>query len=665
MGGVFVNYRSDDTLVVAAAIHHALAQRFGADQVFRDQVSMLAGERYPDELRAALERVDVLVAVLGPQWLTLREGGVRRIDRPADWVRLELRRAFERGIPVIPVLLRDLPENTVQPRREDLPDDIAELALTQSTDVSLLRLGADLDRLTERLVALVPTLAIPELFAPPPPPRGPGNAPSTLLRAEYRVVPFIGRDRELADLRDWTAGPAACSARLLAGPAGVGKTRLALALTDALVEDGWLAGVVDSEAPAVQIARTAAIRKPLLAVVDDAELRAGQLLALAGALTERSARLDSPSRLLLLGRASGAWIDELRQGSALFRDLTTTILSAAQADQQFRTAQAAFGALADVPIPSFPAVTSVLEIHAAALVGSPDLAAVLAHDAEHLRGQAPVDPDLAATVHAVATLCRPASDAQARALLSRLPNLLGEDDPAIERCRTWLATTYPGRHPLDAARPEPLGEQLVADQLTARPAIAKAIAAACTDDQIETALTVLGRAQSRHHMLAEAVVALVGVDPERLLSPGITAAQRLAEPEPFVRALARALADATLSPQSAAALMDRLSTAGPELGPLKAVAQRLFTGAMSAPIDQYAKTLDIPESMAPLQQLTAKVTDLLQDFTTALIDPGSGRMPKNPDGTDMVPEPLWNLFSGIVNRNIFPPNKDDEKDKDR
>jgi hypothetical protein len=67
MGVVFVNYRVKDNPLRAAGVHDMLVRRFGGDRVFRDCVSMAAGEHYPTELRKDLERADVLMAVIGPR----------------------------------------------------------------------------------------------------------------------------------------------------------------------------------------------------------------------------------------------------------------------------------------------------------------------------------------------------------------------------------------------------------------------------------------------------------------------------------------------------------------------------------------------------------------------------------------------------------------------
>jgi hypothetical protein len=160
VAGVFINYRVIDNPLGAAGIHEGLVQRFGADRVFRDCVSMGAGTYFPTAIRAAVMDADVVVSVIGPRWLTLRDAatGVRLIDRADDWVRQELALAIARGIHLVPVLLKDTPEDATLPRPAELPEDIRLLAMVQTFPVSQRRFGEDLDRLATALVTLVPAI---------------------------------------------------------------------------------------------------------------------------------------------------------------------------------------------------------------------------------------------------------------------------------------------------------------------------------------------------------------------------------------------------------------------------------------------------------------------------------------------------------------------------
>ncbi|GKQ37865.1 tetratricopeptide repeat protein [Streptomyces sp. A012304] len=63
--------------------------------------------------------------------------------------------------------------------------------------------------------------------------------PSRMLNARFAVVPFTGREGELASLRAWCAEGPPRAARWLHGPGGQGKTRLAHQLAHEMGSLGW------------------------------------------------------------------------------------------------------------------------------------------------------------------------------------------------------------------------------------------------------------------------------------------------------------------------------------------------------------------------------------------------------------------------------------------
>jgi hypothetical protein len=160
MGGLFINYRVVDNPLGAAGIHDALAGRFGADKVFRDCVSLEAGVFYPAAIREALVSAEVLLSIIGPNWLSLTDSmtGERLIDREHDWVRRELMWAHERAIQVVPVLLVDTPAHAVPPKPDELPPDLRWFAHLQTFRFSQRTFGTDVDRLAARLTRLAPGL---------------------------------------------------------------------------------------------------------------------------------------------------------------------------------------------------------------------------------------------------------------------------------------------------------------------------------------------------------------------------------------------------------------------------------------------------------------------------------------------------------------------------
>jgi hypothetical protein len=679
MGGVFINYRIVDQPVGAAAIAAFLADRFGPDRVFRDVVSLAAGDDYPTALRDALAQADALVAVIGPNWATLTdEHGTRLIDREHDWVRREIADALRRGIPVIPVLLTDTPANATPPRPEDLPADIARLARVQAMEISQKRFGADVARLADALVTKVPQLIAPQLFTPPPDRADADAAPSTLLRAEYATVPFTGRDAPLTDLLAWANDTATCSVRLVVGPPGSGKTRLAGELCRQLTGHRWLAGAVSGDTPATQIRATAALDRPLLVVVDDVETRADQLVALAAALNDRARR--APARLLLLGRFDGGWLRELRahrddRVAELFRPLdhTSTLDLTAfpvPATGQARAATAAWAGRLGLPEDTAPPddlgePDSVLATHTAVLTtlldqvlgtaGSPAVAGsgagspaaagaraesplvrLLAHDRRHWRDRFPdLDPAELAVIGTLATLSPPNSPQRADALVARLPDFLGVTGPDLAAHLAGWRALCPGPHAVNPLHPEPLGAQLVADTLADRPTVLVTLAATVGDDQLVTPLTVLGRALPRHPGLAQAVADLVRVAPERiaLLAVGVT--ERLAQPEPFTRAVATALGDSELGVDVVFQLMRRLQAPNASQNALRGVAFDQYVNRFARPVRDSLRREN--PGFEQLQRVLDGVVDLMQDGFVGLLDPASGRFPTGPDGRPILP----------------------------
>ncbi|MGN9765433.1 toll/interleukin-1 receptor domain-containing protein [Micromonospora sp. SD12] len=152
MADVFINYRTDDAGYAAGLVYERLQAEFGAENVFRDCRSMHGGADFPDELWSALRGSAVLLVIIGPDWLTLKDAsGRRRIDNPDDFVRREIEEAFSRSIRVMPVLL-----DGVKPLvGSDLPTDLAALAVRQVVTLRRRHDGADLDHLVKELQLLV------------------------------------------------------------------------------------------------------------------------------------------------------------------------------------------------------------------------------------------------------------------------------------------------------------------------------------------------------------------------------------------------------------------------------------------------------------------------------------------------------------------------------
>ena len=121
---IFVSYRRDESSDAAGRLKETLLRRFGEDFVFMDTDAIKPGQNWPARLRAALEAAHVILAVIGPGWLKASdEYGLRRIDDPEDWVRMELDYALSHAKVVVPVMIG----GATIPPRDKLPPSLAPL----------------------------------------------------------------------------------------------------------------------------------------------------------------------------------------------------------------------------------------------------------------------------------------------------------------------------------------------------------------------------------------------------------------------------------------------------------------------------------------------------------------------------------------------------------
>ncbi len=148
---VFLSYRRDDQVAAAllVSIYDRLAQRFGSEHVFRDIDSIPLGIDFRGYIASKIEKCDVCVALIGPQWLEILE---QRKDDPKDFLRLEIEAALERDIPVIPLLAG----NAEVPPEERLPETVRALAWRNGMTLSM---GRDFRNQVDRLARELQKLA--------------------------------------------------------------------------------------------------------------------------------------------------------------------------------------------------------------------------------------------------------------------------------------------------------------------------------------------------------------------------------------------------------------------------------------------------------------------------------------------------------------------------
>ncbi|MCG8916600.1 tetratricopeptide repeat protein [Actinokineospora sp. PR83] len=233
----------------------------------------------------------------------------------------------------------------------------------------------------ERRADARPAVLEPLPRSPAPDRAGLADRPSTLLDARSAVVPFTGRETELAALTAWrdadTAGP---SALLLHGPGGQGKSRLAARFAELSAADGWVVAQARHGVAPDEAAGGRAGRRRLLVVVDYADRWAHPELV---ALFADPALAGPRVRVLLIGRTVQWWAalrGELRSTGVAVGDLLLGELAEEPADRErvFTAARDRFGGVLGVPEPitepvpdlDGPDYGQVLALHMAALVSA-------------------------------------------------------------------------------------------------------------------------------------------------------------------------------------------------------------------------------------------------------------------------------------------------------
>src|SRR5688572_11419490 len=102
---VFICYRTDDTAGYAGWLRQSLASELGEQRVLMD-ANLQAGDNFAVELHEMIHDADVLLVLIGREWLdAVNSEGEVRLSLENDVVRLEIAEALGRHIPVVPILL--------------------------------------------------------------------------------------------------------------------------------------------------------------------------------------------------------------------------------------------------------------------------------------------------------------------------------------------------------------------------------------------------------------------------------------------------------------------------------------------------------------------------------------------------------------------------------
>jgi Trypsin-like peptidase domain len=413
----------------------------------------------------------------------------------------------------------------------------------------------------------------------------PPLTPAQLLQADVEAVRFRGREDLLGQLKTWCVTPGGFSVRLLTGPGGQGKTRLAAELGRRMADEKWAVlrvAVVDS----ADYHPLAVLDAPALVVVDYAEARSGQV----GEVAEKLAQSPHPTRLLLLARSVGEWQHDLASASpalamagpefsveipvpalasapaeraAMFEDAVTD-LSARLGSLPGHVQVDWGGARERVHVPDLSATRygTALSVQMTALAalltaGYPDLDrpgnqpedVLLDHEQRYwsrLRAELRIDlPDPGRTSRwlvAAGSLCTAADEDETVALVTRLPGLSERGELERRAAARLLHRLYGDRNLYAGSlQPDVLAEYLISSVLTDHPTALDTVLAGSSVEQARHGLTVLARAAVSRPYVAGIIGRLIVSEPAVLAPAAVTVASETENPAPLTAALDRLL----------------------------------------------------------------------------------------------------------------------------
>lgn len=153
MSGIFISYRRSDSAGHTGRLFDRLRATFGERRVFIDVCDIDAGSDFARTIERRIGACDVLLAIIGREWLDSRNaGGGRRLEEAGDFVHQEIAAALRRGLVVIPVLV----EQARMPAAAELPAALRELAGRNAFALRDERWDGDVEQLIDQIRRQIP-----------------------------------------------------------------------------------------------------------------------------------------------------------------------------------------------------------------------------------------------------------------------------------------------------------------------------------------------------------------------------------------------------------------------------------------------------------------------------------------------------------------------------
>jgi hypothetical protein len=133
---IFISYRRADSLTKVIKLVDYLNQYLNERRqvsIFRDEGGIVPGTNWKETLQRQIRKSDIVLVIIGPNWLSMGKSGKRRIDDSEDMVFREVQFALNQNKHIIPVLL----DGVKMPLTKDLPKGIQALAGIEAQKIQI------------------------------------------------------------------------------------------------------------------------------------------------------------------------------------------------------------------------------------------------------------------------------------------------------------------------------------------------------------------------------------------------------------------------------------------------------------------------------------------------------------------------------------------------
>jgi hypothetical protein len=148
MPKIVISYRRSDSSAITGRIFDRLVGHYGEDSVFMDVDNIPFGIDFRAHIHEMLVQTDVVLAVIGPNWLGESAAAAARMQEKTDPVRVEIETAVAQKTPIIPVLVdgANMPDSAI------LPAEFGNFAYLNAAEVAS---GRDFRTHMDRLIGSI------------------------------------------------------------------------------------------------------------------------------------------------------------------------------------------------------------------------------------------------------------------------------------------------------------------------------------------------------------------------------------------------------------------------------------------------------------------------------------------------------------------------------